>query len=220
MAPFSEGHSQTVQSAANDILSSYWPGSELPLPLPLFSPPCKRAGSHSIIAPPPPCEAVLPEDVHLLFLCLTDNHFSFFPSPQCIGWRRAPTLRMRQRETQPNSCLTEPMWQTPRSATALPFPPSLPPLTSLLLFPHSLHNSLRCVHCGILYLSFGKEVVVWCLVWWRRFNQKSRKLYFTHERTLLHTAWLQRGLCVNIYSVTDSCEVVGQKGEGRTVEDR
>lgn len=135
----SEGHSQTVQSAANDILSSYWPVSELPLPLPLFSPPCKRAGSLSIIAPPPPCEAVLPEDVHLLFLYLTGNCFSFFPSPQCIGWRRAPTLRMRQRETQPNSCLTEPMWQTPRSTTALPSPPSphiSPPLPLVLFTTH------------------------------------------------------------------------------------
>lgn len=70
MALFSEGHSLTVQSAANDILSSYWPVSELPLPLHLFSPPCKCAGSHFINAPPPSCKAVLPEDVQLLFLSL------------------------------------------------------------------------------------------------------------------------------------------------------
>lgn len=79
MAPFSEGHSQTVQSAANDILSSYWTVSELPLPPHFFSPPCKRAGSHSINAPPPPCKTVLPEDVHLLFLSLVTALAFFLP---------------------------------------------------------------------------------------------------------------------------------------------
>ncbi len=79
MAPFSEGHSQPVRSAANDILLSYWPDSELPLPLHFFSPPCKHAGSHSINAPPPPCKTVPPEDVNLLFLSLATALYFFFP---------------------------------------------------------------------------------------------------------------------------------------------
>lgn len=125
------------------LLASPW----APLPLHFFSPPCKRAGSHSINAPPLPCKTVLPEDVHLLFLSLV-TALAFFLPLNLSGDVRAPTLRMRRRETQPNSCLTKPMWQTPRAATALPSPPFLPSHLS------SSSLVLLTTHCVVLTVPF------------------------------------------------------------------
>lgn len=101
---YEKGHRMTVQSAANDILWSYWPDSELPLPPFLSSVQTSMKSLHYRSSSIDGYEFV-----RFLFFRLTGNRYRFFS--QCIKWRIAPTLRIstqlmfnRAHVTNPTRC--------------------------------------------------------------------------------------------------------------------